>query len=190
MLLAAESTSNLVTRPSAAALRIPRPAAGAYDQRAHVFGSQLSLVSIPSLGREDDRPADVAPFLSDVALGYRGSGPTSACAHKPSWHSRSTSSASAAIDLIPFLKKGFDATESAGRFFFAISAVGAIGGASVRRVRDRGPRALSNAGYLIDALLFIPLRSSRISGWPPSSGELGMRSRTLRSRRSSGSHAR
>jgi MFS family permease len=61
--------------------------------------------------------------------------------------------------LIPFLKKGFDATDQQVGFFFAISALGAIGGATVAaRYAERWPlgRSLTRA-YLIDAILFIPV---------------------------------
>jgi MFS family permease len=61
--------------------------------------------------------------------------------------------------LIPFLKKGFDATDQQVGIFFGLSALGAVAGASLAaRYPDRWPfgRAIVTA-YLLDAVIFIPV---------------------------------
>jgi MFS family permease len=162
MLLAAESTSNLVTPAIGGALFAYLGPLPALTINALTYlASQLSLVSIQSLGPEQSTGLPtLRHFLSDIALGYR-----------VLWADlgmRAQALVAFSINifgfgcyaiLIPFLKKGFDATDQQVGFFFAISAVGAIGGASVAaRYGDRWPlgRSLTRA-YLIDALLFIPV---------------------------------
>lgn len=162
MLLAAESTSNLVTPAIGGALFAYLGPLPALTINALTYlGSQLSLVSIPSLGPEKTTGLPtVRHFLSDIALGYR--------ALWADLGMRAQAFVAFSLNifgfgcyaiLIPFLKKGFDATDQQVGFFFAISAVGAIGGASVAaRYGDRWPlgRSLTRA-YLIDAVLFIPV---------------------------------
>ncbi|MGB8151649.1 MAG: MFS transporter [Candidatus Cybelea sp.] len=162
MLLAAESTSNLVTPAIGGALFAYLGPLPALTINALTYlGSQLSLVSIPSLGPEKTTGLPtLRHFLSDIALGY--------CALWADLGIRAQAFVAFSLNifgfgcyaiLIPFLKKGFDATDQQVGFFFAISAVGAIGGASVAaRYGDRWPlgRSLTRA-YLIDALLFIPV---------------------------------
>jgi MFS family permease len=162
MLLAAESTSNLVTPAIGGALFAYLGPLPALTINALTYlGSQLSLVSIPSLGPEKTTGLPtLRHFLSDIALGYR--------ALWADLGMRAQAFVAFSLNifgfgcyaiLIPFLKKGFDATDQQVGFFFAISAVGAIGGASVAaRYGDRWPlgRSLTRA-YLIDALLFIPV---------------------------------
>ena len=61
--------------------------------------------------------------------------------------------------LIPFLKKGFDATDQQVGIFFGLSALGAVVGASLAaRFAERWPfgRALVVA-YLLDAAFFLPV---------------------------------
>jgi MFS family permease len=162
MLLAAESTSNLVTPAIGGALFAYLGPLPALTINALTYlGSQLSLVAIPSLGPEKTTGLPtLRHFLSDIALGYR--------ALWADLGMRAQAFVAFSLNifgfgcyaiLIPFLKKGFDATDQQVGFFFAISAVGAIGGASVAaRYGDRWPlgRSLTRA-YLIDALLFIPV---------------------------------
>jgi MFS family permease len=162
MLMAAESTSNLVTPAIGGALFAYLGPLPALTINALTYlGSQLSLVSIPSLGPEKATGLPtLRHFLSDVALGYRAL-----------WSDlgmRAQAFVAFTLNLfgfgcyailIPFLKKGFDATDQQVGFFFAISALGAIGGASVAaRYAERWPlgRSLTRA-YLLDALLFIPV---------------------------------
>ncbi len=162
MLLAAESTSNLVTPAIGGALFAYLGPLPALTINALTYlASQLSLVSIPSLGPEQTTGLPtLRHFLSDIALGYR--------ALWADLGMRAQAFVAFSLNifgfgcyaiLIPFLKKGFDATDQQVGFFFAISAVGAIGGASVAaRYGDRWPlgRSLTLA-YLIDAILFIPV---------------------------------
>jgi MFS family permease len=162
MLLAAESTSNLVTPAIGGALFAYLGPLPALTINALTYlGSQLSLVSIPSLGPEQTTGLPTfRHFLSDIALGYR--------ALWADLGMRAQAFVAFSLNifgfgcyaiLIPFLKKGFDATDQQVGFFFAISAVGAIGGASVAaRYGDRWPlgRSLTRA-YLLDALFFIPV---------------------------------
>ena len=99
-------------------------------------------------------------LVADVALGYRHSGAISECARKPSSpFSINIFGFGGYAILIPFLKKGFDASDQQVGIFFGISALGAIAGASLAaRYPDRWPfgRALVIA-YLLDALFFIPV---------------------------------
>jgi MFS family permease len=162
MLLAAENTSNLVTPAIGGALFAYLGPLPALTINALTYlGSQLSLVSIPSLGPERTTGLPtLRHLLSDIALGYR--------ALWADLGMRAQAFVAFSINifgfgcyaiLIPFLKKGFDATDQQVGFFFAISAVGAIGGASVAaHYADRWPlgRSLTLA-YLLDALFFIPV---------------------------------
>lgn len=162
MLLAAESTSNLVTPAIGGALFAYLGPLPALTINALTYlGSQLSLVSIPSLGPEKTTGLPtLRHFLSDIALGYRALwADLGIRAQAFVAFSLNIFGFGCYAILIPFLKKGFDATDQQVGFFFAISAVGAIGGASVAaRYGDRWPlgRSLTRA-YLIDALLFIPV---------------------------------
>ncbi len=162
MLLAAESTSNLVTPAIGGALFAYLGPLPALTINALTYlGSQLSLVSIPSLGPERTTGLPtLRHLLSDIALGYRALwADLGIRAQAFVAFSLNIFGFGCYAILIPFLKKGFDATDQQVGFFFAISAVGAIGGASVAaRYGDRWPlgRSLTRA-YLIDALLFIPV---------------------------------
>lgn len=162
MLLAAENTSNLVTPAIGGALFAYLGPLPALSINALTYlASQLSLVSISSLG--PDRTAGLPTLrhlADDVALGYR--------ALWADLGMRAQAFAAFALNifgfggyaiLIPFLKKGFDASDQQVGFFFAISALGAVAGASLAaRHSDRWPfgRAITVA-YALDAMLFAPV---------------------------------
>lgn len=162
VLIAAENTSNLIAPAIGGALfayfgPLPSLAINA----ATYLASQLSLIWIPSLG--PDRPGGLPTLrhlVADIQLGYR-----------QLWADlgmRAQAFAAFSLNifgfggyavLIPFLKKGFDATDQQVGIFFGVSALGAIAGASLAaRYPDRWPfgRAIVTA-YLLDAVIFIPV---------------------------------
>ncbi len=162
MLLAAENTSNLVTPALGGAVFAYFGPLPALTINALTYlASQLSLALIPTLGPEKPTGLPTLRHLAgDVALGYR--------ALWADLGMRGLAFVSFSINifgfggyaiLIPFLKKGFDASDQQVGIFFAISAVGALVGASLAaRYPDRWPfgHALVIA-YLLDALFFIPV---------------------------------
>lgn len=162
VLIAAENTSNLITPAIGGALFAYFGPLPALTINALTYlASQLSLMWIPSLG--PDRASGLPTLrhlIADVRLGYR-----------QLWHDvgmRAQALAAFSLNvfgfggyavLIPFLKKGFDATDQQVGIFFAVSALGAVGGASLAaRYPDRWPfgRAIVTA-YMLDALLFVPV---------------------------------
>jgi MFS family permease len=125
------------------------------------LASQISLARIPSLGPDaiSGLPS-VRHLADDVVLGFR-----------QLWNDAGMR-AQALVGLgfnvfgfgcyailIPFLKKGFGATDQVVGVFFAISAAGAVVGAWLAsRWSRRWPfgRALTTA-YVLDALAFLPV---------------------------------
>lgn len=162
MLLAAENTSNLVTPAIGGALfAYFGPLPSLTINALTYLGSQISLASIPSLGpdRSTGLPS-LRHLAADVALGYR--------ALWADMGMRAQAFVAFTLNifgfggyaiLIPFLKKGFDASDQQVGIFFGLSALGAVVGAALAaRYAERWPfgRAIVVA-YLIDALLFIPV---------------------------------
>ncbi len=162
MLIAAESTSNLVTPAIGGALFAYLGPLPALTINALTYlASQLSLVMIPSLGPDRISGLPTLRHLADdVALGYRALWADAGM--------RAQAFVAFTLNifgfgcyaiLIPFLKKGFDASDQQVGIFFGISGLGAILGASAAaRYAERWPlgRALVLA-YLLDASLFIPV---------------------------------
>jgi MFS family permease len=125
------------------------------------LASQFSLALIPSLGPDSVQGVPSPRHLADdVALGFR---------HL--WNDvgmRAQALAAFAFNvfgfgcyaiMIPFLKKGFGASDQVVGIFFGISAAGAVVGAwFASRWSQRWPfgRALTIA-YVLDALLFLPV---------------------------------
>jgi MFS family permease len=162
VLIAAENGSNLVTPAIGGALFAYFGPLPALTINALTYlASQLSLAGIPSLG--PDRVAGLPTLrhlLDDVALGYRHLwGDLGMRAQAFVAFSLNIFGFGGYAILIPFLKKGFGASDQQVGIFFAISALGALGGATLAaRYPDRWPfgRAITVA-YLLDAFLFIPV---------------------------------
>jgi MFS family permease len=162
VLIAAENTSNLITPAIGAALFAYFGPLPALTINALTYlASQISLALIPSLG--PDRVAGLPTLrhlIADVWLGYRHLwGDLGMRAQAFAAFSLNIFGFGGYAILIPFLKKGFDATDQQVGIFFGISALGAIAGASVAaRYSDRWRfgRAIAVA-YALDALLFLPV---------------------------------
>lgn len=162
VLIAAENGCNLITPAIGGAIFAYFGPLPALTINALTYlASQISLASIPSLGPDRATGLPTLRHLAaDTALGYR-----------QLWNDRGMRAQALlaftfnvfgfggyAI-LIPFLKKGFAASDQQVGIFFAMSALGAIVGAfSAARFAERWPfgRALVIA-YLLDALLFVPV---------------------------------
>ncbi len=163
---AAESTSNLVTPIAGGAIFSvfgPLPALTA--NAATYFISQLSLSRIPTLG--PDRSSGIPTLqhvVADVRLGFRILFEDAGM--------RSMTFASFALNaigfggysiLIPFLKRGFHASDVQVGIFLSISAVGAICGSlfAARYARRwRFGHAVCVA-LLLDSVLFLPVIVTR-----------------------------
>lgn len=158
----AENTSNLITPVAGGALFSifgPLPALGI--NAVTYFLSQVSLARIPTLGPEDPHGfPSLRHVVDDVRLGFhvlvndRGM--------------RAQAFASLALNvfgfggysvLIPFLKRGFHASDPQVGFFLGISAAGAVCGSLLAgKFAGRWPfgRAISVA-YALDAVIFLPV---------------------------------
>jgi MFS family permease len=162
VLITAENTSNLITPAIGGALFAALGPLPALVINALTYlGSQLSLVLIPSMG--PDRITGLPTLrhlLDDVALGFRQLwGDLAMRAQALTAFSFNVFGFGGYAILIPFLKKGFGASDQQVGIFFAVSALGALAGASLAaRYPDRWPfgRALVVA-YLFDALFFLPV---------------------------------
>lgn len=161
-LAAAENTSNLITPIAGGAMFSffgPLPALAV--NAATYFFSQLSLARIPTLGPEEcSGMPSLRHIRDDIRLGFgfmlkdRGM--------------RAQAFASLVLNvfgfggysvLIPFLKRGFGASDPQIGIFFGISAAGAVcGSLFAAKFAHRWPfgRALCVA-YFIDALIFVPV---------------------------------
>jgi MFS family permease len=159
---AAENTSNLVTPAIGGAIfSIFGPLPALTINAVTYLWSQFALARIPTLGPlESAGVPDIHDLRHDIALGVR-----------LLWNDRGMRAqafASGALNLvgfggfsvlIPFLKKGFGATDPQVGFFFSISAVGAVlGSLAAGRFGSRLPfgRTLCIA-LLVDAVLFFPV---------------------------------
>jgi predicted MFS family arabinose efflux permease len=162
VLITAENTSNLITPAIGGALFAalgPLPAL--VINALSYLGSQISLALIPSMGpdRATGLPT-VRHLIDDVALGFRQLwGDLAMRAQALTAFSFNVFGFGGYAILIPFLKKGFGASDQQVGIFFAVSALGALAGASLAaRYPDRWPfgRALVIA-YLFDAFFFLPV---------------------------------
>jgi len=162
MLIAAENTSNLVTPAIGGAMFAYFGPLPALTINALTYlGSQLFLVAIPTLG--PDRIAglpSIRQLIDDVKLGYGHLwGDIGMRAQALVAFTFNIFGFGCYAILIPFLKKGFAASDQQVGIFFGISALGAVVGASLAaRFSERWPfgRILVVA-YVVDALLFIPV---------------------------------
>ena len=176
VLIAAENTSNLVTPAIGGALFAylgPLPALAI--NAVTYLASQISLASIPSLGPDRaDRDADAAQFVDDVKLGYRQFwGDLGMRAQAFVAFSFNVFGFGCYSILIPFLKKGFEASDQQVGIFFGLSALGAVIGASgAARFAERWPfgRALVIAYHARRAVLHPGRAGRRTSGPRHSSG--------------------
>jgi MFS family permease len=165
-LSAAENTSNLITPIAGGALfSIFGPLPALTINAATYLLSQLSLARIPTLGPEQAHGIPtLRHIVQDVRLGFRmlfGDRGMRAQAH-----------VSLALNvfgfggysvLIPFLKRGFHASDTQVGIFLGISAAGAIcGSLFAGKFAARWPfgRALTVA-YLLDAVIFLPVVVTR-----------------------------
>jgi MFS family permease len=161
-LSAAENTSNLVTPALGGAIFSifgPLPAL-MINALTYLF-SQISLSRIPTLGPEKVSGAPAFRTLaSDIALAFRFVlADRGMRAQAFASFALNTIGFGAYAVLIPFLKRGFDASDAQVGIFFSISAVGAIGGSLLGgKIAGRWPfgRMLTVA-LLIDAILFMPV---------------------------------
>ena len=150
VLIAAESTSNLITPAIGGAVFAYFGPLPALTINALTYlASQLSLVSISTLGPDQIAGLPTLRHLAaDVALGYRQLwGDLAMRAQALLALSFNVFGFGGYSILIPFLKKGFHATDQQVGIFWALSALGAIVGASAAtRYHDRWPfgRALSS----------------------------------------------
>ncbi len=162
VLMTAENTSDLMTPAIGGALFAYFGPLPALTINALTYlASQLSLIWIPSLGPEKVAGLpSLRHLIDDVALGYRHLwGDLGMRAQAFAAFSLNIFGVGGYAILIPFLKKGFEATDQQVGIFFAISALGSVGGASLAaRYPNRWPfgRALAVA-YTLDAVLFIPV---------------------------------
>ncbi len=162
LLIASENASNLVTPVIGGAIFAffgPLPAL--MLNALTYLGSQMSLLRIRSLGPDTVQGVPKPRHLADdIALGFRQLWGDAAM--------RAQALAAFAFNffgfgcyaiLIPFLKKGFGATDQIVGIFFGISAAGAVIGAwFASRYSTRWPfgRALTTA-YVLDGLAFLPV---------------------------------
>jgi MFS family permease len=162
VLIASENTSNLVTPVLGGALFTYFGPLPALTLNALTYlASQISLSLIPSLGPETAAGVPtVRNLTADVALGFRSlwNDLTMRIQTVAGFVFNFFGFGSYAI-LIPFLKKGFGASDQQVGIFLGISAVGAVAGAAfAARYSRRWPfgRALTTA-YVLDAFLFVPV---------------------------------
>lgn len=160
-LAAAENTSNLITPVAGGALfSLFGPLPALAINAATYFLSQVSLARIPTLGPEDPHGFPTAAHVvEDIRLGYR--------VLLRDRGMRAQAFASLVLNvfgfggysvLIPFLKRGFHASDPQIGIFLGISAAGAVcGSLFAGKFAGRWPfgRALCVA-YLIDAIIFVP----------------------------------
>ena len=162
MLIAAEQSSNLITPAIGGALFAALGPLPALTLNALTYlASQVSLAMIPTLG--PDKASGMPSFrhfADDVALGYRQLwGDLGMRSQALVAFTFNVFGFGCYAVLIPFLKKGFAATDQQVGIFFALSALGALLGASLAaRFSERWPfgRALVIA-YILDALIFLPV---------------------------------
>jgi MFS family permease len=158
----AENTSNLITPVAGGALfSIFGPLPALAINAATYFLSQLSLARIPTLGPEDPHGfPSLRHVVDDVRLGFR--------VLLQDRGMRAQAFVSLALNmfgfggysvLIPFLKRGFHATDPQVGIFLGISAAGAVCGSLLAgKFANRWPfgPAISVA-YVIDAAIFLPV---------------------------------
>lgn len=162
LLIASENASNLVTPVIGGALFAffgPLPAL--IVNALTYLASQLSLARIRSLGPDTVHGVPSPRHLADdVALGFRQLWSDAAMrAQALVGLSFNFFGFGCYAILIPFLKKGFGATDQIVGIFFGISAAGSVIGAWLAsRWATRWPfgRALTTA-YVLDALAFLPV---------------------------------
>jgi MFS family permease len=162
VLMASENTSNLITPAIGGALFAyfgPLPALAI--NALTYLGSQVFLFTIPTLG--PDRIAglpSVRELIGDIKLGYRHLwGDAGMRAQALIAFTFNIFGFGCYAILIPFLKKGFAASDQQVGMFFALSALGALIGATLAaRFAERWPfgRVLVIA-YAVDAVLFLPV---------------------------------
>lgn len=158
----AENTSNLITPIAGGAIfSIFGPMPALVVNAATYFSSQISLARIPTLGPEyvHGLPS-FSHVVDDVRLGFR--------VLLADRGMRAQAYASLVLNvfgfggysvLIPFLKRGFHATDPQVGIFLGISAAGAVcGSLIVGKFAGRWSfgRALAVA-YALDALIFLPV---------------------------------
>jgi MFS family permease len=162
MLIAAENVTNLVMPASGAAIYAALGPEPALILNALTYlGSQISLAMIPTLG-PDKSSGLPSPFEvgQDIVLGFRHLWSDAAM--------RIQAIAGFCFNffgfggyaiLIPFLKRGFGASDQVVGIFLGLSALGAVIGAGfAARFSRKWPfgKALTTA-YVLDAFLFLPI---------------------------------
>jgi MFS family permease len=161
-LIASENASNLVTPViGGAVFAFFGPLPALIVNASTYLASQISLALIPSLGPDFVQGVPTPRHLAgDVALGFRQLwSDTGMRAQALAGFSFNFFGFGCYAILIPFLKKGFGASDQIVGIFFGISAAGAVVGAWLAsRWATRWPfgRALTIA-YLLDALTFLPV---------------------------------
>lgn len=162
VLIASENTSNLVAPVIGGALFAYFGPLPALTLNALTYlASQISLSRIPSLGPETAAGMPSMRHLADdIALGFRLLwGDTTMRIQAVAGLVFNFFGFGGYAILIPFLKKGFGASDQQVGIFLGISAVGAVAGAAfAARYSRRWPfgKALTTA-YVFDALLFLPV---------------------------------
>ena len=162
VLIASENASNLVTPViGGAVFAFFGPLPALIVNALTYLASQISLAVIPSLGPDEVQGVPSPRHLAaDVALGFRQLWSDAAMrAQSLAGFSFNFFGFGCYAILIPFLKKGFGASDQVVGIFFGISAAGALIGAWLAsRWATRWPfgRALTIA-YLLDALAFLPV---------------------------------
>jgi MFS family permease len=162
VLIASENASNLVTPViGGAVFAFFGPLPALIVNASTYLASQISLALIPSLGPDFVQGVPTPRHLAgDVALGFRQLwSDTGMRAQALAGFSFNFFGFGCYAILIPFLKKGFGASDQIVGIFFGISAAGAVVGAWLAsRWATRWPfgRALTIA-YLLDALTFLPV---------------------------------
>jgi MFS family permease len=174
MLIAAENVTSLVMPAAGAAVFAYFGPLPALVMNALTYlGSQISLAMIPTLGPEQSSGLpSLREVGQDIALGYRHlwSDATMRVQAVAGFAFNFFGFGSYAI-LIPFLKRGFAASDQVVGIFLGLSALGAVVGAGfAARYSRRWPFGSCWC---------------RTSGCAPRHGWLRTRSRTSRSRRSS-----
>ena len=162
MLIAAENLTSLVMPAAGAAVFAYFGPLPALTINALTYlGSQISLALIPTLGPDKSSGLpSIVQIGQDIALGYRHlwSDATMRIQAVAGFAFNFFGFGAYAI-IIPFLKRGFDASDQVVGIFLGLSALGAVAGASfAARFSRRWPfgKALTTA-YVLDALLFLPI---------------------------------
>jgi MFS family permease len=162
VLIASENASNLVTPViGGAVFAFFGPLPALIINALTYLASQVSLALIPSLGPDAVQGVPSPRHLAgDVALGFGQLWSDAGMrAQALAGFSFNFFGFGCYAILIPFLKKGFGASDQIVGIFFGISAAGAVIGAwFASRFARRWPfgRALTVA-YLLDALTFLPV---------------------------------